>query len=104
MKTKDLRKLAEEIAYKYEITDSDGSGTDCVFIDDTIDAMLSFYEQASKDMVDLKFVEWACFEDSGFEITFNQATNEHGFYSEKLHVFYSLSELYQYYLTNIKNK
>jgi len=49
MKTKDLRKLAEEIAYKYEITDSDGSGTDCVFIDDTIDAMLSFHEQASRD-------------------------------------------------------
>ena len=66
--------------------------------------LLSFHEQASKDMVDLKFVEWACFEDSGFEITFNQATNEHGFYSEKLHVFYSLSELYQYYKNNIQGK
>ena len=37
----DLRKLAEEIAYKYELTDG-------VFIDDAINAMLSFHEQASK--------------------------------------------------------
>ena len=54
METSELRKLAEEIAYKeiaykYELTYGYGHSTDCVFIDDTINAMLSFHEQASKD-------------------------------------------------------
>ena len=102
---KDLRKLAEEkLNEKVQFKVNDDGVNLPLMLNAIIDAMLSFHEQASKDMVDLKFVEWACFEDSGFEITFNQATNEHGFYSEKLHVFYSLSELYQYYKNNIQGK
>ncbi len=37
--TKTIKELAEELAYKYEIKDQEGIGTDCVFIDDVITAM-----------------------------------------------------------------
>jgi len=99
METKDLRKLAEEIAYKYEITDGDGCGTDCVFIDDTINAMLSFHEQASKDMFEREFVEWAI-----INVAILGVKGKFQLIDGPELEFDSLDELYQYWITNIKDK
>jgi hypothetical protein len=40
----------EEIAYKYEITDGDGCGTDCVFIDDVVTAIKEYASQKTLDI------------------------------------------------------
>ena len=47
---KDLRKLAEEIVKEHENFDLTGNYNGELFVDNAIDAMLSFHEQASKDM------------------------------------------------------
>ena len=93
----DLRKLAEEIAYKYELTDDDGYGTDCVFIDDTINAMLSFHEQASRDMYPKEFIIW-----KDFNCSFNHNT---GLYICKEHDYWQdLPNLFVFYKDNIQGK
>jgi len=101
MKKKDLRKLAEEIAYKYELTDGDGYGTDCVFIDDTIDAMFSFYEQTSKDMYPKEFVEFLQSECEGF----NKGWRYYPSINSEIFTDYdSTGTIYQYWKDNIQGK
>jgi len=100
MKTKDLRKLATDIYNKHFDKYIDNPDKNRDFL---IDAMLSFHEQASKDMYPKEFVEW---KDENYyyslEIYWKRVKTMIDI--TKVKKFYSLDELYQYYLTNIKNK
>ena len=67
---KDSRKLAEELLikiYEPESKDCQAQKEDLQLaitlnpsVERIIDAMLSFHEQASKDMIEREFVKWAC--------------------------------------------
>ena len=103
---KDLRKLAEKILFKKDLIISENvkSDDECrVEFEDAIDAMLSFHEQASKDMYPKEFVFWfkgqttfhqCVIEDEIFWYEPNWASNMEPKY-------YTFDEIYQYFKDNI---
>ena len=91
----ELRKLAEKIVMKkykdYPV----------ISLDKAIDAMLSFHEQASKDMVDKKFLLWLA--DEHYYVYDEQRktwkTDEPTAFSEE----YTLDELFTFWKDNIQD-
>ena len=101
---KDLRKLAEERLDEYDQKHPyNGNNNYLYTIDEIIEFALFFHEQASRDMYPKEFIEW---KDENyyysFEIYWERVKTMIDI--TKVKKFYSLDELYQYYLTNIKNK
>jgi len=87
---KDLRKLADQVLDKQKINK---------YRNLFIDAMLSFHEQASRDMFEREFVEWAI-----INIAILGVKGKFQLIDCPALEFDSLDELSQYYWTNIKNK
>jgi len=98
METSELRKLAEEkLNEKVQFKVNDGVVNLPLMLNAIIDAMLSFHEQASKDMYPKEFIIW-----KDFNCSFNHNT---GLYICKEHDYWQdLPNLFVFYKDNIQGK